>query len=91
MMDHDNDEDDQYVSDEELAQEIDIPEPPQSPSSDKCGICPFKSYNVDPDERTITLKRKKSLQNCNRWAKKRKMNIKFKVRIHKVIIHIFHY
>ena len=82
MIGEDINESDEYVSDEELAQEMDIPEPPQSPSLEKCGICPFKSYNADPDESTITLKRKRALENCNYWAKRRKMNIQFKVITH---------
>ena len=37
-MAEDIDENDQFVSDEELAEEMDIPEPPKSPSLDKCSL-----------------------------------------------------
>ena len=60
---NDAEEMDEYVSDEELAEEMDIPDPPASPTN-SCIICPFKSYiTKKPDEEsTITLKRKKSIQ-----------------------------
>ena len=80
-MAEDIDENDQFVSDEELAEEMDIPEPPKSPSLDKCGICPFRLSSGDPDEPLIRLKRRKALLNCNKWAKRRKMDITFEVRI----------
>ena len=37
-------ESDEYVTDDELEEEVDIPEPgsEESPSLDKCGICPYK-------------------------------------------------
>ena len=64
MMISDSDE---YVIDDEFEKEEEILEPglEQSPSLDKCGICPFKCYNADPDEPTIRLKRKRALENCN--------------------------
>ena len=74
---NDAEEMDEYVSDEELAEEMDIHDPPASPTN-SCIICPFKSYitKKKPDEEsTITLKRKKSIKNCNYWAKKRKMDL----------------
>ena len=55
-MAEDIDENYQFVSDEVLAEEMDIPEPPKSPSFDKCGICPFRLSNGDPDEPIIRLK-----------------------------------
>ena len=72
---------DEYVSDEDLAEEMDIPDPPASPTA-SCIICPFKSYiNKKPEEEiTITLKRKKSIKNCNYWAQRRKMDLTFQVR-----------
>ena len=85
MLAKDIHESDKYVSDEELALEMDIPDPPQypdpsqSPSLENCRLCPFKSYNADPNERTIKLWRKRALENCNQWAKKRKMNVSFEV------------
>ena len=89
---NDAEEMDEYVSDEELAEEMDndIPDPPASPTN-SCIICPFKSYitKKKPDEEsTITLKRKKSIKNCNYWAKKRKMDVTFEVRIHTFLIHL---
>ena len=49
---------------------------------DICVICPHKSY-VKPDEiltaKRDTLKRKLGVDSCNKFAKKRKMNIIFKV------------
>ena len=52
---------DEYVIDDELEEEIPEPGLEQSPSLDKCGICPFKFYNADLDEPTIRLKRKRAL------------------------------
>ena len=89
MIGEDANKSDEYVSDEELALEIDIPEPPQSPSLEECGIFPFKFCNVDPDESTIKLKRKRALKNCNKWAKRRKMKIQFKVIIHHFTCEVF--
>ena len=56
---NDAEEIDEYVSDEELAEEMDIPDPPASPTN-SCIICPFKSYitKKPEEESTITLKRK---------------------------------
>ena len=71
-MEDSKNESDEFVSDEELALEMDIPEPPPSLSLEKCGICPYKSYNANPNERIIRLKRKRALENCNYWAKRRK-------------------
>ena len=58
---------DEYVIDDELEEEEEIPEPglEQSPSLDKCGVCLFKSYNADPDEPTIRLKRNRALEYRN--------------------------
>ena len=70
---------DEFVSDEEFALKMDIPEPTPSTSLEKCGICTYKSYNADPNERIIKLKGKRALDNCNYWAKRREMKIKFQV------------
>ena len=70
---------DEFVSDEEFALKMDIPEPTPSPSREKRGICTYKSYNADPNERIIKLKGKRALDNCNYWAKRREMKIKFQV------------
>ena len=47
-----------------------------------CVICPHKSY-VTPEEilssERTTLKRKRGVKNCNKYAKKRKMDLRFKV------------
>ena len=42
-------ESDEYVTDDELEEEVEMPGLEQSPSLDKCGIFPFKSYNTDPE------------------------------------------
>ena len=70
---------DEFVSDEKFALKMDIPEPTPSPSLEKCGICTYKTYNADPNERIIKLKGKRALDNCNYMAKRRKMKIKFQV------------
>ena len=70
---------DEFVSDEEFALKMDIPEPTPSPSLEKFGICTNKSYNAGPNERSIKLKGKRALDNCNYCAKRIKMKIKFQM------------
>ena len=49
---------------------------------DICVICPHKSYvaaeDIQSSERT-TLKRKRGVENCNKYAKKQNMNLVSKV------------
>ena len=53
----------------------------ESIRTNKCVICPFRSYVEAPDNaKTRVLTGKKGLKSCNIWAKTRKMPIKFKVR-----------
>ena len=69
------------MSDQILPQgEVDITTG-ESIRTNKCVICPFRSYVDVPDNaKTRVLKSKKGLKTCNKWAKNRKMPIKFKVR-----------
>ena len=58
-----------------------------------CVICPIKSYlapeEIHKAERT-NLKRKGGVDNCNRYAKKRKMNLHFKVCIYLLYLRSFY-
>lgn len=45
-----------------------------------CVICPFKCYENDPENApTIKLTQKRGIDTCNDYAKRRKMDITFKV------------
>ena len=52
----------------------------ESISTNRCVICPFRSYVDIPDNaKTTIMKGKKALKNCNKWARNRNMPIKFMV------------
>ena len=68
-----------YAEDERISEEVEIPEPP---TYSLCLICPYKSYLKTPlDNSTTVVKRKAAIENCNKWAKRRKMEVRFKVRV----------
>ena len=64
----------------DIEEEMDIPEVPHS-SKDQCIICDYKSYVQDPKTAATFVLSEVGVKKCNEMAVKRKMNVKFKVRL----------
>ena len=47
----------------------------ESPLPPKCPYCPLPLREDDPDLPVIALKRQRGVDNCNEWAKRRRIDV----------------